>query len=166
MKKKFGVLWVILLVSLDQITKYWAEGYLPNNGPVKLIKDVFHLEYLQNRGIAFGMFQGKFLFFVFTTIIILVMIGYIYYRMPDTKRYRPLQFCTIFIAAGAIGNMIDRVVNNYVIDFFYFKLIDFPIFNVADIYVTVAVSVLFILLLFVYKDEELQFIYGRNKTER
>lgn len=166
MKKKFGILWVIVLVALDQITKYIAEGYLPTNGPVELIKNVFSLEYLQNRGIAFGMFQGKFLFFVFTTIIILIVICYIYYKMPDTKRYRPLQFCTLFIAAGAIGNMIDRVVNNYVIDFFYFKLIDFPIFNVADIYVTVAVTVLFILLLFVYKDEELQFIYRQKKAER
>ena len=61
----------------------------------------------------------------------------------------------IFITCGAIGNMIDRIRLNYVIDFLYFELIDFPIFNVADIYVSVATFVLVILLLFYYKDEEL-----------
>ncbi|MDO5520872.1 MAG: signal peptidase II [bacterium] len=166
MKKKFGVIWVILLVVLDQITKYVAQSYLVANGPVDVIKNVFQFHYLENTGIAFGLFKEKFAFFVVTTIIILAVIGYIYYKMPDTKRYRPLQFCLIFIAAGAVGNMIDRIVNNYVIDFLYFKLIDFPIFNVADCYVTCAVAVLFVLLLFVYKDEELTFIQKGNKKER
>lgn len=162
MKKKFGPIWVILLVVLDQITKYWARTSLQENGPIDVIKDVFSFEYTTNEGIAFGLFQNKFFIFVIFTIIILAALAFFYYRLPDEKRYRPLQITMIFIAAGAIGNMIDRVFLNYVVDFLYFNLIDFPIFNVADCYVTVAMIVLCFLLLFYYKEEELEF-YKRGK---
>lgn len=166
MKKKYGPLWVILLVVLDQFTKYLASSYLKGNEPIDIIKGVFSLEYLENTGIAFGMFKDKFAFFVVLTILVLIVIGFFYVKMPDTKRYRPLQFCMIFIVAGAIGNMIDRIIHNYVIDFFYFNLIDFPIFNVADIYVSVTVFVLFLLILLYYKDEELDFAsFKRSKKE-
>ena len=147
MKKKFGPLWVVLLVILDQITKYWARTSLKENGPIDVIKGVFSFEYLENRGIAFGLFQNKFIIFVIFTILILAAIVFFYYKLPDEKRFRPLQLCMIFIAAGAIGNMIDRVFLNYVVDFLYFNLINFPIFNVADCYVTVSEFALPILLL-------------------
>ena len=162
MRKKLGPLWVVLLVLIDQITKYWARTDLRVNGPIDVIEGVFSFEYLENRGIAFGLFQGKFNIFIVLTIIILAGIVFFYYRLPDERRYRPLQFCMIFIAAGAIGNMIDRVMLNYVVDFLYFNLINFPIFNVADCYVTVSEIILPILLLFYYKEEELQF-YKRGK---
>ena len=67
----------------------------------------------------------------------------------------PIRIVAVLIVAGAIGNMIDRVVHQYVIDFFYFKLINFPIFNVADIYVVVACILFILLMLFYYKEEEL-----------
>ena len=72
----------------------------------------------------------------------------------------------IFLSAGAIGNYIDRVSNNYVVDFIYFSLIDFPVFNVADIYVTVAIFFLLILILFYYKDEDLDEIKNNLKVKR
>jgi lipoprotein signal peptidase len=157
MKKKFGPIWVILLVLLDQVTKYWARISLKENGPIDVIKGVFSFEYLENKGIAFGLFQNKFVLFVIFTLIILAVLCFFYYRLPDEKRYRPLQICMIFIAAGAIGNMIDRVWLNYVVDFLYFNLINFPIFNIADCYVTLTLFVLAYLLLFHYKEEELYF---------
>ena len=70
---------------------------------------------------------------------------------------RPLQIAMILLGAGAVGNLIDRVVNNFVIDFLYFKLINFPIFNVADCYVTISLILLIWLILFYYKEEELDF---------
>ena len=69
-------------------------------------------------------------------------------KVPHERRFIPLRICMLMIASGAIGNMIDRIRLNYVIDFFYFELIDFPIFNVADIYVTVAAIFLILLILF------------------
>ena len=67
------------------------------------------------------------------------------------------------ITAGALGNMIDRVAKGYVVDFFYFKLINFPIFNVADIYVTTATALLLIVMCFYYKDEDFDVFRLRKK---
>ena len=69
------------------------------------------------------------------------------------------------IAAGAAGNLIDRVSQGYVVDFLYFKLIDFPIFNVADCYVTVATAILMVLFLWYYKDEEFEMLFPGRKEE-
>ncbi len=76
--------------------------------------------------------------------------------MPREKKFVVLDYIIIFLIAGAIGNYIDRMGNNYVVDFLYFSLINFPVFNVADIYVTISVILLLILVLFYYKDEDLE----------
>jgi signal peptidase II len=78
-------------------------------------------------------------------------------------RYRPLQIVLVFLIAGAIGNLIDRCYLGYVVDFLYFKLIDFPIFNVADCYVTVSAVVLVALLLFYYREEDMELILCKDK---
>ncbi len=153
---------IILGVALDQYTKVLAVKHLAD-GPIPLIEGVFELKYLENRGAAFGMLQNQQTFFFIVTIVTLILITILYIRMPHTKRYIPLRICLVSIVAGAIGNMIDRVTLKYVIDFFYFKLIDFPIFNVADIFATCA-SILLILLLFVYyKEEDIDAIYNALK---
>ena len=95
--------------------------------------------------------------------MIVVIISILYTKLPLTKRFTPLRLCAIFLIAGAIGNMIDRVRQSFVVDFLYFELIDFPIFNVADIYVTVSTAVFIVLILFYYKEEELETIKLRKK---
>lgn len=150
---------IVLGVALDQYTKVLAVKHLAD-GPIPIIKDVFELQYLENRGAAFGMLQNQQTFFFIITIITLLVIAILYVRIPHTKHYLPFRICLVAIVAGAIGNMIDRVTLHYVIDFFYFKLINFPIFNVADIYATCASILLIILLIFYYKDEDIDEIYG------
>ena len=81
------------------------------------------------------------------------------------KKYRWLRFILVLLTAGALGNLIDRLRLNYVIDFFYFELINFPIFNVADIYVTVGMALLLILVLFYYKEEELEVLWPFRKRK-
>ena len=155
---------IIIGVVLDQYTKVLAVKHLAD-GPIPLIEGVFELKYLENRGAAFGMLQNQQTFFFIVTVITLILITILYIRMPHTKRYIPLRICLVSIVAGAIGNMIDRVTLKYVIDFFYFKLIDFPIFNVADIFATCA-SILLILLLFVYyKEDDIDEIYNALKRK-
>ena len=83
--------------------------------------------------------------------------------MPLEKKYRYLEFLLIFISAGAVGNMIDRIRMNYVVDFFYFKLINFPIFNVADIYVSVSCVLLAILVIFYYKENDFAFLSRKKR---
>lgn len=154
-----GLFAVALGVALDQYTKHLAIIHIKDN-PIVLIKDVFQLQYLENSGAAFGMLQNQQLLFLIVGIITLGLIGYIYVRMPKTTRFIPLRICMISIVAGAVGNMIDRIRFGYVVDFFYFELIDFPIFNVADIFASVATFVLVILFLFYYKEEDMDCLFG------
>ena len=157
---------VLLLLALDQFTKYLASTYLANGHSIVLIKGVFQLHYLENQGAAFGMLQGKKLWFVAITLIMLLLMVLVYFRTPFEKRYRWFRIILTLLTAGAIGNLIDRLRLNYVVDFFYFELINFPIFNIADIYVTVGMALLFILILFYYKDEELEVRWPFQKKER
>lgn len=147
----------------DQYTKYLAVAHLKERKPFVLIDGVFSLTYLENRGAAFGLFQNKQYLFVAGAAIILILVVFLYVRMPFSVRYCPLRICGVLLCAGAVGNMIDRLRLNYVVDFFYFELIDFPIFNVADCYVVIACFLFVILILFYYKDEDLQFLSIRKK---
>ena len=146
-------------VTVDQVTKYLAEMFLKNSEPIVLIDGVFQLRYLENRGAAFGILQGRQIFFYIITVLILVLVVAAYIRIPAGKKYFPLRFCAVMIASGAAGNFADRIRLNYVVDFFYFKLINFPVFNVADIFVTVSAVVLAVLLLFYYKEDDLEQIF-------
>lgn len=159
MKKYIGTYGMIAgLIGLDQITKQWASSFLKGKAAISIIPNVFELQYLENRGAAFGIFQNRQGMFVVMTILVLVILTYVYFRIPAQKKYFPLKVCYVLLTAGAAGNLIDRMVQGYVVDFFYFKLIDFPIFNVADIYVTVTMITVSFLLLLYYKEEDLDFL--------
>ena len=156
------ILFFILLVILDQITKNLAVVYLKDKPAYVIWDGVFELHYLENSGAAFGMLQNQKLLFVTIAVVILLVIGYILIKLPRNRHYAMLEVLLVLIASGAVGNMIDRVQFNYVVDFFYFKLIDFPIFNVADIYVSVSCVLLAVLVIFLYKDEDFDFL-GKKK---
>ena len=132
--------------------------------PFVIWTGVFELHYLENRGAAFGILQGQKVVFLICTAAVLAILAFYYNRMPVKKRYLPMRIVGILLGAGAVGNLIDRMMQSYVVDFLYFKLIDFPIFNVADCYVTVGAILLAILILFVYKDEELGFLSLKKKV--
>lgn len=163
-----AVVSVFLLVLLDQVTKMAAVSNLKGKQAVKLIPGVFELQYLENRGAAFGTLQNQRWFFIIIVVLVLAAVVWCFLRIPTGRHYQPLRITGVLIAAGAVGNMIDRVVNGYVVDFFYFSLIDFPIFNVADIYVTVSMALLFILILTLYREEDFGFLKpdGRKNRDR
>ena len=153
---KAGALFLVL-AAFDLFTKSVAVSALGGGKRIPLISGVLEFYYIQNRGAAFGIFQdGTFILGVISAIALFALI-FIYLRIPDGKKYLPLRLVLIFIAAGAAGNLYDRVTLQYVRDFIYFSLIDFPVFNVADIYVTCSVFILAFLILFYYKEDDLQF---------
>ena len=154
----YAVIWCVIAIFIDQITKWLVVHNLKGKDSITIIPNVFELHYLENRGAAFGMLQNKQIIFLIGASIVLIAIGYLYGKIPHMSRYFQLRFCAVLVCAGAIGNMIDRIRLNYVIDFFYFSLIDFPIFNVADCYVVVACVLFAILVLFYYKDEDFAWI--------
>ena len=159
-KQLFGMDLVIalLLTALDQLTKYLAVIHLKDQPAIPLIKGVLELQYLENRGAAFGILQNQKVILLIVSVLFIGVILFFLNKVPDTSRYTILHVLAAAVIAGGVGNMIDRFRQGYVVDFIYFSLIDFPIFNVADIYVVTATILVFVLLLFVYKDEELKFI--------
>jgi signal peptidase II len=160
------VLLLIVLIAVDQVTKYLAVENLKGQDSYVIIDGIFELHYLENRGAAFGLLQNQKIFFVLIAVIILALIAYVLWKTPYHRIYIKLHMALIFIAGGAIGNLIDRIRLDYVVDFFYFSLINFPIFNVADVYVTFSAVALVILLLFVYKETDLEFLSFRTKKFR
>lgn len=165
MLKKFGKAGIAAAVLLffDQYTKYLAVLYLKGKPAIEIITEILELRYLENAGAAFGSMQGMQKVLLCVTIMALAAILYVYRKIPDKRRYFPLRMIAVLLFSGAVGNMIDRLMQRYVVDFIYIKWIDFPIFNVADCYVTIAAVLLIIFVLFVYQEEEFSFIREEKK---
>ena len=153
---KAAVLFTVL-AAFDLFTKSIAVSALEGGKRVPIIPGALEFYYIQNRGAAFGIFQNGTLILGIISAVALAVLIFVYLRIPDGKKYLPLRLVLIFISAGAAGNLYDRITLHYVRDFIYFSLIDFPVFNVADIYVTCSVFILAFLILFYYKEEDLQF---------
>lgn len=144
----------VILIGLDQATKYMALVKLQPIGSMVLIDGFMDLTFVKNPGVAFGMFSGQRWFILLLTGVITVALLYFYVSLPKTKEYKFVRMTMVLIFAGAIGNMIDRILRGYVVDFFEFTFFEWPVFNVADIYVVVGVMVLAYLIMFVIKDPE------------
>ena len=148
---------VVLLLLFDQFTKKLAVSHLKDNKAFVLWKNVFELDYLENRGSAFGLFQNKKVFLLLVGVVFVIIILAVLYRVPKGKKYLPLHALLSLLIAGGLGNMVDRFLQGYVVDFFSFVLIHFPVFNVADIYIVVSTFLLAFLFFFYYKEEDLEF---------
>lgn len=136
-----------LIIALDQWSKYLAVKYLEPVGSYPLIKDIFHLTFVKNDGAAFSIFSNKQLFLILaTTVVICFILGLLYRAVQQPGLWLPLSLT--LIAGGAIGNLIDRMRLNYVIDYFEFRFINFAIFNVADVFIVCGTILLCALMLF------------------
>ena len=147
---------VIVLIILDQGTKFWALASLKPIHNMTLVEGFMDLTFVENRGVAFGMFSGQRWFILLLTGVIAVGLIWFYVTMPKRKEYFPLRVSLVLVLSGAIGNIIDRLFRGYVVDFFEFTFFEWPVFNVADIYVVVGVILLALMILFVVKDEDLE----------
>lgn len=154
----FSILTVVILTALDQWTKQLAVFHLSAGEDYVLLPQILQFHYLQNTGAAFSLFENRMLLFYIVTPCLCLLMGILYYRLSFAHRYLGLQILLLFLISGALGNFIDRIRYQYVIDFIYFSIINFPVFNVADIYVTGGVIGLFLLILFVYSEEDLNYI--------
>lgn len=150
---------IILIVGLDQITKLLAIEHLAplaaNYDSVSLLNGVFELYYTENTGAAFNIFNNNTIFLAIISIIVIIVVLYFKRQIPREPKYRILHLLAAFIIGGAIGNLIDRIRLQYVVDMFHFYWFEFPIFNVADIFVTCPAILLILLLLTKFKDLEI-----------
>lgn len=131
---------IVLSVFADQLTKYLAILFLEPVGTVPLLQDVLHLTYVENTGAAFGMLKDqRWVFLVISTVAIVVILGYLIWKKPEDK----LQCLSLaFVVGGGIGNMIDRILLGYVVDFIDFRIINFAVFNVADCFVVIGAGLM------------------------
>lgn len=136
----------IVLVTADQLTKFWARGALSHGAAEPFLPNIMDFVYVENRGAAFGILQDtRFLLIAVTAAVIVLLLFYTF----KTKRRNPA-FClsAALICTGGIGNMIDRIIFGYVTDFIHLLFIDFPCFNLADICVCTGGALIVIFLLF------------------
>lgn len=145
-----GIVIIIIGVLIDQGTKIIAFNNLRGKGSVKVIKNFFYLNYTENTGAAWGIFSGKMWMFYIITIIALGIFTYML-KDFDLKHNFVYSISMVLIIIGTLGNFIDRLFRKFVvdfieIDFFFYK--DFPIFNIADMCLTVGVILLLVDILF------------------
>ena len=131
----FFALVALLIAVLDQITKLLVVQNIPLYGQAEGIGGVFHLTHTRNFGAAWSSFQGMRWLFVALFVVLTAALLYEYFkkRMPFTRLER---WCIVAIYGGGLGNMIDRVRLGYVVDMIQLDFMDFPIFNVADCFIT------------------------------
>ena len=132
---------IIGSVALDQLTKWLAVVYLQGEPSFPIWQDVLHLTFVKNKGAAFGMLsEHRWVFMILSTVTIVGLSIYLF-RFSQ-KNQKIVNICLAMIVGGGIGNMIDRILLGYVIDFIDFTLINFAVFNVADSFVTVGAFLL------------------------
>lgn len=123
---------VFIVLSLDQLTKFFVTKNLELNNPLPVIKGVFNLTLVHNRGAAFGIFKNQFYLFIFSSIVAVILI---YSILRKNKRSNLYSFSLSLILGGALGNLIDRLFLGYVVDFLDFRI--WPVFNLADSAITI-----------------------------
>lgn len=136
-------------VFLDQMSKFWAADSLKLGGSIKLIGNFLRLTYAENKGAAFSILQNQRVFFIIITIVMLVILAYIYFKTKNIGNISKLSLT--MIAGGATGNFIDRIRLGYVVDFIdvrFGTFYNFPIFNIADSFVVCGTILMIILILF------------------
>ena len=140
-----SILVAILLVGVDQIIKMWATAQLAPVGSMPLIPGIIELRFSLNKGAAFSILQGQQTFLIlFTTIAMVAIAVYLIWKRPDSK----LEFIAwLLVLSGGVGNLIDRVMNQQVVDYLNFLFMRFAIFNFADILVCTGIGLLVISLL-------------------
>ncbi len=134
-----------VLVVIDQVIKYFVSAYLQPIGSVNVIDSLFSLTYVENKGVAFGMFSGMhWLFIALTSVLLAIIIFYMFKKRPKGRFF---YICAALIIGGGVGNLIDRIFYGYVID--YISLSFFPpVCNFADYCITTGTILLVIYLLF------------------
>ncbi len=150
-----NIIWIIIIVliaTIDQISKYLIIKNVKYNELIPVIDNFFYITYHENKGAAWGILQNKRYIFIISTIILSIIMGYILFKTEN----RMLKLSLSFILGGAIGNLIDRILKGSVADFldFHFGSYNFPTFNVADMFIVIGTIILAIFILFFYQEPD------------
>ena len=140
------------IVLLDRLVKYWAMTVLAPAVELEGIRGIFHFYYVENTGAAFSILrEHTWILIIITALVVCVGV----YVLFCKKLSVPYQICIAAIVGGGIGNLIDRIFYGYVVDMFMFDFVEFAIFNVADIFITLGGIAIIVVLLFFDNDNPL-----------
>lgn len=142
----FFYLIAILIIIIDQLTKFAVVSTMDLYESIPIIEGWIHITSVRNTGAAFSILENQTWFFIITAIIISLVLVYLIYRVY--REYRILALLMALILGGALGNLIDRIMYGSVVDFIDVQIINFAIFNVADIAITVGTALLVIYVIF------------------
>ncbi len=146
----FMAMFAALIVVADQLTKFWVVDNIVLHSRVEVIPGLFHLSYVQNTGAAFSSFQGQ--RWLFALIFLLFTAAVIWEFSKKRMGFSTFdRWCIAAVFAGGLGNMIDRIRLGYVVDMIAVDFINFPVFNVADCFITCGCIALIISLIFFNK---------------
>jgi len=149
------ILSAVVLAAIDQLSKAYVLANLKPIGTAEFLPGVLDFTFVENRGAAFGILNGaRWIFVLITIIVTAAVFWYVKKKMPKNNEYLPVKISLILILAGAWGNVLDRLFRGYVVDFFEFKFISWPVFNMADIYVVCGTILLAVMYIFFIKDEK------------
>nr|WP_302639656.1 signal peptidase II [uncultured Agathobaculum sp.] len=144
---------ILVMIVVDQAVKHWAFTVLQPQHTIPLIENVFHLTYIENRGAAFSMFAKFDSRWIFVALAAVITLAICYALSKKLMQTALGSWSLVLIAAGAVGNAVDRVARGFVVDMFDFRLIHFPVFNVADIFICVGGVLFVIYFMFQHKDK-------------
>ena len=156
----------VICIAIDRVCKFLADSRLKDRASVSLINSILEFRYTENTGAAFGVLKGQTSFFVLVSVVIVLTGLYFLIKSPGKRKYISSHIFISLILCGSVGNTLDRLLYGAVIDYIYFSIIDFPIFNIADIYSTVGTVGLIIVLIFVFKEDDLNFLRFKEKKIR
>ncbi|MEF2824559.1 MAG: signal peptidase II [Peptococcaceae bacterium] len=149
MKVIFPYILAVFVLGLDQWSKYLVRASMQMGESIPIIDSIFHLTYIENEGVAFGLFSGHTNIFVLVSI--LVLIGLLIFVWKESSQSLLLHYGAALVVSGALGNIIDRAMKASVTDMFDFRI--WPIFNIADIAVCVGFVLLVLYLFFSSEDK-------------
>lgn len=143
---------IVILIFADQLIKIWAMSSLMPIKTIPIFKDVFHLTYVENHGAAYSILQGKTVFLIAVTSVAIAVALYLLFSKKIQSKL--LITSLVLIVSGGIGNLIDRIRLGFVVDYLDFRLINFPVFNLADCCVVVGTAFVLIYFFFIEPKEK------------
>ncbi len=141
----YSIIIIAILIVLDQFSKFRVIEKVMPYGKIEVIKDFFYITYVENYGIAFGLFKYNTLILVVLTSVIILILCYFIYKYRNINIGATI--CIALIVGGAVGNLIDRIKLGYVVDFIHFVIFP-PVFNIADAAIVCGAILLSILMIF------------------
>lgn len=154
---------LVLLMALDRVAKYFVIHNCKEDNYI-LLENGLEITYLENYGGALGILNNQRFFFIFISGLFVCLIVFFICVLPGKPNFRSLNIWLTFILAGTASNMLDRIIYGYVLDYIYISKIEFPVFNLSDIWISFGAIFTILIVLFKLKEKDFEFLnFKQNK---